>query len=695
MNLPGRNIIDADCEQFKFRNVAAGELHSRPEGKTFERDENYPENYLAFITSVEADAVLLNCHISLLEQLDKEDVLLVYPSSTLIPEYLQRYRNRGDQSSFISYMEDEAEGMLMHIESSNFEKYRVAESKTYLSNLFERNDFKVKVMTRAELGDHLQRAMDLGVIRDELHTDGPSKLVCDVKFAHEPKEHPLKNGRAWAEAVLDGKYELDIDQLVMACQMLEAELKAQRETLISHFQRAIDLDVLDTDKVHGAIVCDLSFVNDGISSADIHDAYVLADAVMNGVYEVDIDYLQDVCKQREQQIEEMKFAELRGGLSREELADKIMQGIVNGALGIRYAEIAPYSHGYEVTFGGDGPAGSTRDFKNRWECYCDFFQIPAEIVSRIENGRQSNQTFGKKAEPLDVFKMLQAINEMETKQITTFIPEKETTFERHGARGYGSRGSIASVMDVHAGKGFDGIVQHHYHGDYSSMTPSRQNDLVETLVFMKGFCLDMLNNMPGGRAAQEKVVDYLAKHGTDISTPEMLRVWTRENPEKCGYLNNRNYYVLNEKDKSFYQHAFCDFVQLKALADKHTGSLESFVKKEELLGMENFDGGSFECAYGVIYTYISENEDGSLHVADDYIEIWDCDRDVFLAEGVTFEEVKEMCQKNGMDLIELEAKAIAELSDNQADLEEQIQRAEASREKVDRASQGKDLDKER
>ena len=488
--VPGLTVIDADCELFKFRNIAPGELHGSFEGKILERDETYPENYLGYIRSVEADVVLLNCHIGLLEKLDQAELLLVYPDLALIPEYLQRYRDRGDHVSFVSYMEEEAEGMLQFIEASEFDKYRVVESETYLSDLFERNDFKVKVMTRAELAEHIQRAKDL----DILGFDNEKRaLVCDSMFIGDNSIYNSSSSlsaEALASDVLDGKYALDIDQLERACVAREAELKKQREKLISHFQRAIDLNVLATDKAHNAIICDLSFVANGISSAEVHDAYDLADAVMNGKYDFDIDNLLDVCKQRELQLEELRFAELRGGLSRDELADKLMQGIVNGALGIRYAEIAPYSHGYEVTFGGEGPVGSTYKFKNRWECYCDFFEIPAKIVSAIENGYQSSVVFGKKFEPLNIHEMLKAIDDMEGNQISSFTPAKETDLRRSNYPH--SLGSVASVMDVHAGKGLDGIVQHHYHGTYSTMTPVKQNELVETLVFMKGFCLDWI-----------------------------------------------------------------------------------------------------------------------------------------------------------------------------------------------------------
>lgn len=57
-----------------------------------QRDQAYPNNYFDYIHSVDADMVLLNCHISLLEKLDGEDLLLVYPSAALKQEYLKDMR---------------------------------------------------------------------------------------------------------------------------------------------------------------------------------------------------------------------------------------------------------------------------------------------------------------------------------------------------------------------------------------------------------------------------------------------------------------------------------------------------------------------------------------------------------------------------------------------------------------------------
>ena len=286
-------------------------------------------------------------------------------------------------------------------------------------------------------------------------------------------------------------------------------------------------------------------------------ANLLEDADKLNIYKVPENYMQYSYLEQAQHIfeghipfqldkvlpaveKERVLVKNRGGLSRKELEDKIMQGIVNGALGIEYGQIAPYSHGYEVTFGIEGPPGSTHRFLNRWECYVDLFEVPKKIVDRIEEGMQDNVVFGAKCQPLDIHFMLQKIEEAENNKLIAFTLAKDTDFQiAISPNHYPYRSSVASVMDVHRGKGLDGIVQHKFHGTYSTMTPVRQNSLVETLVCMKGFCLDAIHNLDISRDEKSKVIDYLKKHGTDISTPEKLQEWIANNPDKCAYEANR------------------------------------------------------------------------------------------------------------------------------------------------------------
>ncbi len=80
-------------------------------------------------------------------------------------------------------------------------------------------------------------------------------------------------------------------------------------------------------------------------------------------------------------------------------------------------------------------------------------------------------------------------------------------------------------------------VHEHFQGDYSSITTRTQNDAVRALVALKGFCLDCVHKLPSWPLVQF-VIDYLEDHGTDISTPEKLNAWIRENPDKCALPEN-------------------------------------------------------------------------------------------------------------------------------------------------------------
>ncbi len=55
---------------------------------------------------------------------------------------------------------------------------------------------------------------------------------------------------------------------------------------------------------------------------------------------------------------------------------------------------------------------------------------------------------------------------------------------------------------------------------------------------LKGFCLDCVHKLPS-RPLVQFVIDYLKDHGTDISTPEKLNDWIRENPDRCALPENR------------------------------------------------------------------------------------------------------------------------------------------------------------
>lgn len=432
-SVPG--VLDADSRLYQFIGATPRMLHDAAAQARTAPNPEYPDNYFNYIENAGSTYVLLNCHVSLLPRIPNENLLLVYPDISLKDEYLRRYRTRGDNESFLSYMDENFDAMIHAVEAYPCRKLRITDEHTYLTDLLKGDFLMNEFMTKRDLCTLLNESIRYDLLGPEV--TGDYARAEDI-----------------AQAIFEGEVELDFGDLRKKVKACEKAAEAER-----------------------------------VATAR------------------------------------------RGGLTREELADKLMQGIVNGALNIRHGEISPYSYGYQVTF------GDSRNFTNRWECYCKLEEVPAKLVSFIEANSQSSEVFGQKADkPIDIEGIIEAIDKMEKLRITSFTPENASTLQR-SCMPY-ERGSVAMVKDVHNGNGLDGIVQHHFHGDYGTITTSAQNDLVETLVYMNGFCLDHLpNNFCGEH--RDFIIGYLQRHGTDITTPEKLDTWVKNNPDKCALPANR------------------------------------------------------------------------------------------------------------------------------------------------------------
>ena len=417
------DILDADCRLFQFAGADSKTLHSAARSAGTIPDPAYPQNYLGHIRSANSGYILLNCHISLLRQLPNENLLLIYPDITLKDAYLRRYQDRGDNESFISYMDESFAGIVHAIESYPCRKLRITDEHTYLTDILKGDFLMNEFMTKQDLCALLNEGVRYDLLGPEV--TGDYDRVEDI-----------------AQAIFEGKVELDFGDLRKKVEACEKAAEAER-----------------------------------VATAR------------------------------------------RSGLTREALADKLMQGIVNGVLDIRHGQIAPYSYGYEVKC--DGVC--------RWECYCKIEEVSARLVSQIEKGVPF---------PIeDISPIISAIDEVEKTRITGFTPESESTLRR--SRMPYERGSVASVKDVHDGNGLDGIVQHHYDGDYGTITTGAQNDLVETLVYLNGFCLDQLPKAGFRNEHRDFITGYLQRHGLDITTPEKLSAWIKNNPDKCALPANR------------------------------------------------------------------------------------------------------------------------------------------------------------
>ena len=73
-------IVDADSNAFLFSGVSSSSLHQTADKEGIVRQKDYPQNYLDYIRTTDGDIILINCHVSLLKELDRENLLLIYPS---------------------------------------------------------------------------------------------------------------------------------------------------------------------------------------------------------------------------------------------------------------------------------------------------------------------------------------------------------------------------------------------------------------------------------------------------------------------------------------------------------------------------------------------------------------------------------------------------------------------------------------
>ena len=136
------SVIDADCEMFKYNGATAMSLHSG-HGDGLSWNENYPRNYIDYVKNVNVDVVLINCHLSLLKEF--ESVEVVYPEKNLKEEYLQRYKERGDDEGFIAFMNESFEQMVDMIEGMyGVKKSPIDKEGMYMSDVMENEKMKRK-----------------------------------------------------------------------------------------------------------------------------------------------------------------------------------------------------------------------------------------------------------------------------------------------------------------------------------------------------------------------------------------------------------------------------------------------------------------------------------------------------------------------------------------------------------------------
>jgi len=118
-----RNVLDSDSSKFDKKNFPA----------------NYIEHIERNIEDPKVDKILVSSHKDVRDALVKKGIpfVLVYPDRSLKDEYIQRYKNRGNNDAFVELLEKNWD-MWMDEMDNQVECYRVKlDSGMYLTDVID------------------------------------------------------------------------------------------------------------------------------------------------------------------------------------------------------------------------------------------------------------------------------------------------------------------------------------------------------------------------------------------------------------------------------------------------------------------------------------------------------------------------------------------------------------------------------
>lgn len=119
-------VLDSDSSYFSW--IKDGERHP-----------DFPNNYMQHIKENigKADYILVSSHDIVRKALreNKINYVLVYPSKDLKKEYLERYQNRGNNDSFISFIDSNWDKFIDDIENETFPELLKLKSGEHLKDV--------------------------------------------------------------------------------------------------------------------------------------------------------------------------------------------------------------------------------------------------------------------------------------------------------------------------------------------------------------------------------------------------------------------------------------------------------------------------------------------------------------------------------------------------------------------------------
>lgn len=133
MNL---TILDSDSSQFSW-------IKDRDGNNTKERNPNFPENYIQHIKDNVGmvDIIMVSSHKVVRDALKENniDYILVYPSKPLKLQYLDRYKQRGNDDNFINMIDNNWEGFIYEIENETFPTKLRLWNNEYLGDILRKD----------------------------------------------------------------------------------------------------------------------------------------------------------------------------------------------------------------------------------------------------------------------------------------------------------------------------------------------------------------------------------------------------------------------------------------------------------------------------------------------------------------------------------------------------------------------------
>lgn len=112
-------ILDSDSSNFSW-------LKDKDGNNTKERNSEFPNNYIQHIKDNmgKVDIIFVSSHDIVRQALKDNNMFyyLVYPCRCIKDEYLQRYKDRGNNNSFIEFIDKNWEDFIKDIEKETFPK---------------------------------------------------------------------------------------------------------------------------------------------------------------------------------------------------------------------------------------------------------------------------------------------------------------------------------------------------------------------------------------------------------------------------------------------------------------------------------------------------------------------------------------------------------------------------------------------